>query len=71
MPQINKIVRGKDIKQVSRTDDLKPATEKTITKAVPLVQVKQQIDIEQKESLWFQVTRGILPISKSPVPAGG
>ena len=51
MPQINKIVRGKDIKQVSRTDDLKPATEKTITKAVPLVQVKQQIDIEQKESL--------------------
>ena len=50
MPQINKVVRGNDIKQVSRTDDLKPATEKAITKVVPKLQATQQIKVEQNET---------------------
>lgn len=43
MPQINKVEREKDIKQVSRLDDLKPATEKTITKVQNSPQVKETI----------------------------
>ena len=46
MPQINKVEREKDIKQVSRLDDLKPATEKTITK----VQNKPTVKVEQMEA---------------------
>jgi len=38
MPQISKIVRDKDIKQVSRTEDLKPAMEKAVPKTVPKIQ---------------------------------
>lgn len=43
MPQINKIVRDKDIKQVSRTEDLKPAKDKPIAKAKPQILAKRQI----------------------------
>ncbi len=46
MPQINKVERENDIKQVSRLDDLKPATEKTITK----VQNKPTVKVEQMEA---------------------
>lgn len=38
MPQISKVVRDKDIKQVSRTEDLKPAMEKAVPKTVPKIQ---------------------------------
>jgi len=47
MQQINKIEREKDIKQVSRLDDLIPATEKTITK----VQNKPTVKVEQMETV--------------------
>lgn len=40
MPQISKVERERDIKQVSRSDDLKPATEKSISKNIPKVQKK-------------------------------
>ncbi len=43
MPQISKVVRDKDIKQVSRTEDLKPATEKTIKKDIPKIQNKAKL----------------------------
>ena len=46
MPQINKVERERNIKQVSRLDDLKPATEKTITK----VQNKPVVTIEQADA---------------------
>jgi len=46
MPQISKVMRERDIKQVSRSDDLKPATEKTITK----VQNKPTVKVEQMEA---------------------
>jgi hypothetical protein len=35
MPQISKVERDHDIKHVSRLDDLKPATEKSISMATP------------------------------------
>jgi len=38
MPQISKIVRDKDIKQVSHTEDLKPAMEKAVPKTVHKIQ---------------------------------
>ena len=44
MPQISKVVRDKDIKLVSRTEDLKPATAKAVPKTVP----KLQSDSSQK-----------------------
>ena len=40
MPEINKVNRSKNIKQVSRTEDLKPATEKPITKVIPKIESK-------------------------------
>ena len=46
MPQINKVERERNIKQVSRLDDLKPATEKIITK----VQNKPVITVEQSDA---------------------
>lgn len=54
MPQISKVVRDKDIKQVSRTEDLKPATEKNINNNIPKIQNKTKIKdaaevAEQKE----------------------
>ena len=55
MPQISKVEREHDIKQVSRSDDLKPATEKTINKSIPRIQnkasAKELTEIaEQKET---------------------
>ena len=43
MPQINKVEREHDIKQVSRKEDLKPAKEKFVAKAKPQLQTKRQI----------------------------
>ncbi len=40
MPQISKVERDHDIKQVSRLDDLKPATEKSVSKATPQIRGK-------------------------------
>ncbi|MBR2556527.1 MAG: hypothetical protein IKE94_16895 [Aeriscardovia sp.] len=40
MPQISKVEHDHDIKQVSRLDDLRPATEKSITKVVPIIDQK-------------------------------
>lgn len=40
MPQISKVEHDHDIKQVSRLDDLRPATEKPITKVVPNIDQK-------------------------------
>ena len=40
MPQINKVERDHNIRQVSRLDDIKPATEKSITKVVPIIDQK-------------------------------
>ena len=37
MPQISKVVRDKDIKQVSRTEDLQPAKDKAVPKTVPKI----------------------------------
>ena len=42
MPQITKVERDHDIKQVSRLDDLKPATEKSVSKATPKIRGKPQ-----------------------------
>lgn len=38
MPEINKVNRSKNIKQISRIEELKPATEKTVTKVIPKIQ---------------------------------
>ena len=43
MPQISKVERDHDIKQVSRLDDLKPATEKTVSKAIPQIRGKPEM----------------------------
>ena len=43
MPQISKVERDHDIKQVSRLDDLKPATEKSVSKATPQIRGKPEI----------------------------
>ena len=45
MPQINKVERERNIKQVSRLEDLQPA------KVIPKVQNKAPIKVEQKESI--------------------
>ena len=54
MPQINKVEREHDIKQVSRTEDLKPAKEKPVAKAKPQIQSRRQIkeasDIKEQNS---------------------
>ena len=42
MPQISKVERDHDIKQVSRLEDLKPATEKSVSKATPQIRGKPQ-----------------------------
>ncbi len=56
MPQINKVEREKDIKQVSRLEDLKPATEKTITKVQNNPQVKEPV-IDDTASATFKATQ--------------
>ena len=38
MPEINKVNRSENIKQISRIENLKPATEKKITKVIPKIQ---------------------------------
>ena len=43
MPQISIVEREKEIKQVSRLDDLKPATEKTITKVQNSPRVEETV----------------------------
>ena len=48
MPQISKVERDHDIKQVSRLDDLKPATEKSISMATPHIRGKPQINETQQ-----------------------
>ena len=40
MPQISKVEHDHDIRLVSRLDDLRPATEKPITKVVPIIDQK-------------------------------
>ncbi len=42
MPQITKVERDHDIKQVSRLEDLRPATEKPVSKATPQIRGKPQ-----------------------------
>ncbi len=56
MPQINKVEREKDIKQVSRLEDLKPATEKTITKVQNNPQVKELV-IDDTASTTFKAAQ--------------
>lgn len=51
MPEINKVNRSKSIKQVSRTEDLKPATEKPITKVIPKIESKKPISTETVETI--------------------
>lgn len=51
MPQINKVVRDKDIKQVSRTEDLKPATAKAVPKTVPKLQSDSAKKVEQSPAM--------------------
>ena len=48
MPQISKVERDHDIKQVSRLDDLKPATEKSVSMATPQIRGKPQINETQQ-----------------------
>ncbi len=43
MPQISKVEREHDIKQVSRLEDLKPSTEKSVSKATPQIRGKPEI----------------------------
>ena len=49
MPQISKVERDHDIKQVSRLDVLKPATEKSISMATPQIRGKPQINETQQK----------------------
>ena len=51
MPEINKVIRSKNIKQVSRIEELKPATEKPITKVIPKIQNKNQVKTEIEETI--------------------
>ena len=44
MPEINKVDRSNNIKLVSRIEELKPATEKPITKVIPTIQSKTQVN---------------------------
>ena len=51
MPDINKVNRSKNIKQVSRIEELKPATEKPITKVIPKIQNNTQVKTEIEENI--------------------
>jgi len=51
MPEINKIYRSKNIKQVSRIDELKPSEEKPITKVIPKIESKTQIKANTENSV--------------------
>ena len=48
MPQISKVERDHDIKQVSRLEDLKPATEKSVSRATPQIRGKPKINETQQ-----------------------
>ena len=50
MPHISKVERDHDIKQVSRLEDLKPATEKSVSMVTPQIRGKPQI-IETQQNL--------------------
>ena len=49
MPEINNVNRSKNIKQISRIEELKPATEKPVTKVIPKIQNKTQAKNEIEE----------------------
>lgn len=51
MPEINKINRSKNIKQVSRINELKPSEEKLITKVIPKIESKTQIKADAEDSV--------------------
>ena len=51
MPEINKIYRSKNIKQVSRIDELRPSEEKPITKVIPKIESKTQIKADTENSV--------------------
>ncbi len=59
MPQINKVVRDKDIKHVSRTDDLMTAKEKAISKTIPKIQSEttKKTDIPQPMTAQMKAAR--------------
>lgn len=51
MPEINKVNRSKNIKQISRIEDLKPATEKTVTKVIPKIQNEMSLKAEMDKTI--------------------
>ena len=51
MPEINKVNRSKNIKQISRIEDLKPATEKTVTKVIPKIQNETSLKAEMDKPI--------------------
>lgn len=51
MPQINKVNHSKFIKHVSRNEELKPTTEKQITKVVPNILIKSHEETNQPNSI--------------------
>ena len=51
MPEINKVNRSKNIKQISRIEDLKPATEKTVTKVIPKIQNETSLKAEMDKTI--------------------
>ena len=65
MPEINKINRSKNIKQVSRTEDLKPATEKPITKIIPKIESKKTFSAETVETVIDQPVNTPFEAAKS------
>ena len=57
MPQISKVVRDKDIKQVSRTEDLKPAKDKAVPKTVPKITENKERPSNQALSAQMNAAR--------------
>ena len=51
MPEINKIVRSKNIKQVSRIDELKPSEEKPISKVIPKIDSKVPTKVNTEDTI--------------------
>lgn len=70
MYQISKIERDHDIKQVSRLDDLRPATERSITKAAP--QLKDNSTIADQTAVIDAARRtGVAAIRQARSLSGG
>ena len=57
MPQISKVVRDKDIKQVSRTEDLKPAKDEAVPKTVPKITENKERPSNQALSAQMNAAR--------------